>query len=36
MHEFFEKFAINTKVNVVWGEMDALGLTSGDPEGSNS
>ena len=25
MHEFFEKFAINTKVNVVWGEMDALG-----------
>ena len=25
MHEFFEKFAINTKVNEVWGEMDALG-----------
>ncbi|RJE76756.1 thioesterase [Pseudoalteromonas sp. MSK9-3] len=25
MQEFFEKFAINTKVNVVWGEMDALG-----------
>jgi len=25
VHEFFEKPFINTKVNVVWGEMDALG-----------
>ena len=25
MQEFLEKFAITTKVNVVWGEMDALG-----------
>jgi acyl-CoA thioester hydrolase len=25
MQEFFEKFPINTKINVVWGEMDALG-----------
>ncbi|KZN46387.1 hypothetical protein N482_12855 [Pseudoalteromonas luteoviolacea NCIMB 1942] len=25
MQQFFEKFVINTKINVVWGEMDALG-----------
>ena len=25
MQAFFEQFAISTKVNVVWGEMDALG-----------